>query len=231
VFYVSDFDPAGSFMPPSVARQIEYWRPVYAPELDVLLSPIVLTREQVIQYGLPPIPIKESDKRQNNFLAKYGVEGATELDALEALHPGELRKIIAAAAEPYRDLKIGRWLGKTEQEAEETAREAWAGTQETYAFPLYELKGKTREIVARYQDRLESLRQAMNADLEPVRAELDSLRQAIKADMEAFDLDLPPRPETELTVPDEFGGLFDSRRDYLEQLRYYKTTAPQEAQL
>ncbi|MBL8252756.1 MAG: hypothetical protein JNJ76_04050, partial [Candidatus Competibacter sp.] len=85
VFYVSDFDPAGSFMPPAVARQIEYWLPKYAPRLDVLLMPIVLTGEQVREYGLPPIPIKESDRRQAGFLEKYGVEGATELDALEAL--------------------------------------------------------------------------------------------------------------------------------------------------
>ncbi|HCB12424.1 MAG TPA: hypothetical protein DEP36_02475, partial [Gammaproteobacteria bacterium] len=90
VFYASDFDPAGSFMPASVARQIEFWLPTYAPGLNVLVLPIVLTKEQVQTYNLPPIPIKETDRRQDNFLAKYGVFGATELDALEALHPGEL---------------------------------------------------------------------------------------------------------------------------------------------
>lgn len=30
-----------------------------------------------------------------------------------------------------------------------------------------------------------------------------------------------------LHLPDEFAGLFDSRRNYLEQLRYYKTATPQ----
>ena len=53
VFYVSDFDPAGSFMPPSVARQIEFQRPKYAPDSDILLTPIILTREQV--YNGPQI--------------------------------------------------------------------------------------------------------------------------------------------------------------------------------
>lgn len=223
VFYVSDFDPAGSFMPPSVARQIEFWRPKYAPDLHVLLLPIVLTPEQVRRYQLPPIPIKETDNRQHNFLAKYGVEGATELDALEALHPGELRRIIIKAAAPYRDVEIERRLCQAELEAEEVVSEAWREPREAYALQLKSLKEKTKAIVVRYQDRLESLRQAMNADLEPVREEMESLRQAIKADMAAFDPYLPDRPESELTLPDEFTGLFDSRRNYLEQMRFYKT--------
>lgn len=223
VLYVSDFDPAGSFMPPSVARQIEYWLPVYAPGLDVLVLPVVLTCNQVTHYGLPPIPIKETDKRQDNFLAKYGVQGATELDALEAIHPGELRKIIIAAAAPYRDLEIGNRLMKAEQDAEEAAREAWRELSETYVKPLKALKSQTRDIVAGYQDRLESLRQAMNADLAPIREALDSLRQAINADRDQFTHDLPPRPESALTLPDEFTGLFDSRRGYLEQLPFYKS--------
>lgn len=225
VFYISDFDPAGSFMPPSVARQIEFWRPVYAPDLDILVTPIVLTKEQVIEHGLPPIPIKETDRRQNNFLARYGVEGATELDALEAIHPGELARIIRRAVAPYHDTQLSRRLADAEEDAEEAAREAWSQAEETYAFPLWELKGKTREVVSSYRDRLESLRQAMNADLEPIKEELDALRQAIKTDMDEFDPDLPPRPASGLTLPDEFDGLFDSRRDYLEQLRHYKTAA------
>lgn len=225
VLYVSDFDPAGSFMPPSVARQIEYWLPVYAPGLDVLVLPVVLTCEQVTRYGLPPIPIKESDKRQDNFLAKYGVQGATELDALEAIHPGELRKIILDAAAPYRDLEIGNRLSEAEREAEKVADKAWKELSETYVKPLNALKSQTQDIVASYQDRLESLRQAMNADLEPIQEELDSLRQAIIADMDKFEPDLPPRPESALALPDEFTGLFDSRRDYLEQLPFYKTNS------
>lgn len=230
VFYVSDLDPAGSFMPPSVARQIEFWRPVYAPGLDILVTPVVLTKEQVLEYGLPPIPIRETDKRQNNFLAKYGVEGATELDALEALHPGELARIIRQAVAPYHDTQIAQRLKEAEEEADEAAREAWSDAREVYGEQLKALKKKTRETVAGYRDRLESLRQAMNADLEPVKEELDGLRQAIKADMDKFDPELPPRPESDLTLPEKFAGLFDSRRDYMDQLQHYKTAASSDSQ-
>ena len=225
VLYISDFDPAGSFMPPSVARQIEYWLPVYAPNLNVLVLPVVLTCKQVNQYSLPPIPIKETDKRQDNFLTKYGVQGATELDALEAIHPGELRKIIIDAIEPYRDLDISDRMMEAEQDAEKAVRAAWKKLNQKYREPLTTLKSQTREIVAGYQDRLESLRQAMNADLAPIQEELESLRQAIITDMDEFEPELPPRPESTLSLPDEFAGLFDSRRDYLEQLPFYKTNS------
>src|SRR5262249_51819997 len=91
VFYISDYDPAGDGMPVAVARQIEFWLSQYAPGADIKLTPLVLTREQVVAYDLPRTPIKESDRRRANFEALHG-EGAVELDALEALHPGELRR-------------------------------------------------------------------------------------------------------------------------------------------
>lgn len=224
IFYISDFDPAGSFMPPSVARQIEYWRQDYAPGLDVLLKPIVLTREQVLKYNLPPIPIKETDKRQNNFLERYGVQGATELDALESLHPGELRKIIIDAAVPYLDSEIRQRIRQAGDDAAELAREAWLGTVENYVAPLKRLASQAREIAERYQERVDALQQAMEADLAPVRDGIESLRRDIKTAMEEFDPDLPEHPRSELTLPGEFDGLFDSRRNYLAQLAYYKAT-------
>ncbi|MBK8755558.1 MAG: hypothetical protein IPL99_29790 [Candidatus Competibacteraceae bacterium] len=56
VFYISDFDPAGSFMPPSVARQIEFWRTAYAPDLDVLLLPYCADARAGKALQTPPIP-------------------------------------------------------------------------------------------------------------------------------------------------------------------------------
>lgn len=89
VFYISDFDPAGCEMPQSVARQVEYWLSSQsnAAGAGVALTPVALTREQISAYELPRVPIKESDRRRANFEALHG-EGAVELDALEALHPG-----------------------------------------------------------------------------------------------------------------------------------------------
>jgi hypothetical protein len=39
---------------------------------------------------------------------------------------------------------------------------------------------------------------------------------------ETFDPDLPERPKAEVAEPDETDWLFDSGRDYLTQLEYYR---------
>lgn len=98
IFYISDFDPAGETMPISVARKIEY----LADSDDIKLKPLMLTKEQCVEYNLPRTPIKESDKRKNGFETRHGA-GATELDALEALHPGEMEEILRHEINPYVD--------------------------------------------------------------------------------------------------------------------------------
>ena len=66
ILYVSDFDPAGGGMPVSVARQIEYAIKDHASDMDIKLDPLILTCEQVEEYGLPRTPIKDSDRRKAN---------------------------------------------------------------------------------------------------------------------------------------------------------------------
>lgn len=102
VFYVSDFDPAGECMPVSVARKIEYFVRTYGIEQDIKLIPLMLTSVQCQTYNLPRTPIKDTERRKDGFEDRHGT-GATELDALEALYPGEMRKIIEEAIEPYFD--------------------------------------------------------------------------------------------------------------------------------
>lgn len=101
IFYISDFDPSGKQMPVSVARKAEFYaREVYGA--DVKLIPLMLTYDQVITYRLPGIPTKPTDSQAAGFVAKYG-DRATELDALEALHPGQLAKILERALVKYHD--------------------------------------------------------------------------------------------------------------------------------
>ena len=92
ILYVSDFDPGGMSMPVAVARKIEFYVRSHDETLDIQVRPVVLTEEQCIEYRLPRIPIKASEHRGAKFEERFG-EGMTELDALEALHPGELQRI------------------------------------------------------------------------------------------------------------------------------------------
>lgn len=103
VFYISDFDPSGENMPVSVARKIEYFIRLEDLEEHVKLKQIMLTAGQCKQYQLPRTPIKEGEKRKAGFEYRHGT-GATELDALEALHKGEMAQIIKEAILPYIDL-------------------------------------------------------------------------------------------------------------------------------
>ena len=100
IFYISDFDPAGEGMPISVSRKIEYM--IQGKGYDVKLIPMMLTPEQCIEYDLPRTPIKAGNTRKDDFENRHGA-GATELDALEALHPGEMESIITSEIENYFD--------------------------------------------------------------------------------------------------------------------------------
>jgi len=76
-------------------------------EQDIRLFPLVLTAGEVQAYRLPRLPIKESERRRSGFEQGYG-EGATELDALEAISSGTLARIVVEAVERYYDPDL-RW--------------------------------------------------------------------------------------------------------------------------
>src|SRR6516225_4286825 len=89
-------------MPLTVARKIEHQIYQRGLDLDIQVRVVALTKEQVIDYDIPPIPLKETEKRAANFHEQHGGLAA-ELDALEALHPGELRRILAQEIERHFD--------------------------------------------------------------------------------------------------------------------------------
>lgn len=102
IFYISDFDPAGEGMPISVSRKIEYFSQEAEQKRDIKLIPIMLTAQQCIEYKLPRTPIKSSNLRKDEFEERHGA-GATELDAMEALHSGEMKKLIMVVINEYFD--------------------------------------------------------------------------------------------------------------------------------
>ena len=141
IFYISDFDPAGNGMLTAVARQIEYYLESYAPGADIKLNPIVLTAEQVQKYRLPRIPIKESDRRKDNFEQVYGT-GAVELDAMEALYPGKLAHIVIENIMQFRDKELFGKVSKAKQEAWDKLKISQKRTIKPYQKNLNELKQK-----------------------------------------------------------------------------------------
>lgn len=133
IIYVSDFDPAGEGMPISAARKIEYFVRTYNLTQDIKLIPLLLTAEQCEQYSLPRAPIKNPRNNHQSYMARkkkfesrHG-SGATELDAMEALYPGEMAKIIETAIEPYFDVSAWNEAIRKNREVQERVREYLVG--------------------------------------------------------------------------------------------------------
>jgi hypothetical protein len=221
ILYISDFDPAGDFMPVGVARQIEYWRERYCSQ-EVKLQPIALTRDQVQQWRLPPIPIKESDLRANGFMDRWGVDGATELDALEALHPGELANIVRSAAAPYRDEALPRRLSRARRDAASVADSEWKEATADLSAELDTLRDDTQTVIDQYQDELNDLSERFNSDLAPLAERMQALLSRLEELRSDYRPELPERPEPETDGDDDIETLLDTNRDYMEQLRVYK---------
>jgi hypothetical protein len=220
IFYISDFDPAGEQMPVATARQIEFWRQDYAPDVEIKLISLALSREQVVQYRLPRTPIKESDKRKKGFEDRHG-EGAVELDALEALHPGELGRIVRNAIKPYFDEELTGRLAEISRGAQEDAEAEWEELMEAEASELEEIRRSAAEIVRQYEPRAAKLSRDFEAAMKPVQERLNAVQHAIQEKAGEFDITLPDRPQAVEADVDESEWLFDSSRSYLDQLECY----------
>ncbi len=117
VLYASDFDPSGHQMARSVARKLQALRDLRFSGLQIEVHRIALTLDQCVAHDLPSTPLKETERRADNWRRQTGRE-QTELDALLALHPGALRRIFEDAIKPFHDPTIDR-------RADEACR-AWA---------------------------------------------------------------------------------------------------------
>jgi hypothetical protein len=162
IFYISDFDPSGDQMPISVARKAEWFaREKYKFPCDVKLKSISLTYDQVLRYRLPGIPTKEGDRRARSFIERFG-DRATELDALEALHPGELAKIVREALEPYYDRENPKKIMDENDRIARTARQMIEAIRPKLEEALTGLKVEGLENL--------DLRQTINRDFTPPKA-------------------------------------------------------------
>jgi hypothetical protein len=171
IFYISDFDPGGEMMPLSVARLLEFYLNRFAAEVDVKLIHIALTKRQVIEYDLPKIPIKPKNKSKKSFEERHG-RGATELDALEAIHPGSLRQIVREVVEPYIDNDIQGQLDDALDEAKQVAQDAIDEALEAEQAKAQEIAEKAKKIYERWRQKQKAMAAHLDKELAPLRKEL-----------------------------------------------------------
>lgn len=226
ILYISDFDPAGQSMPVSAARKLEWLLQVAREDygkwgeipdsFSIQVQPAVLTREQVERYNLPRTPIKETERRAGRFEAVHG-EGAVELDALQALHPGALRMILEQTAEdmgwydPRFETEWRRWR----RETGDTIRQANQELAEPYADAFQELADQRDALQDEISERLAELA-SQYADLQ---ASVESdLGRWIEDNWEDIIADQPTEQFTYRPHP----PMFDSDRPYMQQISEYK---------
>jgi hypothetical protein len=234
IFYVSDFDGAGDGMPVQASRHLEYYIDQYAGGRDIKLTPIALTADQVRHYQLPCIPTKETDRSAKGFKERRGVEGQTELDALEAIYPGELARLISETIGPYRDESLPERMEEAAREAQETADDQLAEHLQEEASQVEELQQQIDAIVEEFKPGIaelnrrhaaeqEELIAELHARLAPLQESLQSLQEQVTSSVTNLRIELPDRPEANVNPGDESGFLYASDRDYTEQLKAYKS--------
>jgi hypothetical protein len=207
ILYVSDFDPAGASMPVAVARKIEWAVYDKGADLDIQVRPIVLTHEQCVQYHLPRTPIKETEGRAAVFEARFG-EGATELDALEALHPGELERILQQEINRYYDADLEGSIEDLAGAVGSDLDEVNATVRKRHAKAIADLKAEQKKLVAAVK--------AFEKKAGPV---LDRIREDLEAEApDVADYDWPEPDDGD----DDDDPLFDSTREFVEQVDRYK---------
>ena len=212
ILYLSDFDPAGLSMPVAVSRKIEKFILDYGtPDMDIKLLPVVLSHDQCKKYQLPRTPLKETELRAGKFQARFG-EGATELDALEAVVPGELDRLLTETIRRYRDTELQVKMDDIRESLQDTMDRYRDDIREDFADEIEDIEREYSALTADYSERFAMLKDRVQ-----------SVWQDIQDRMEQVDADLswvePPDHQ-----PDESGNvvLFDSGRDYFEQLQEYK---------
>jgi hypothetical protein len=221
IIYVSDFDPAGEGMPVAVARQVQYWQEALEITGDVSIEHVALTHDQAVTFELPRTPIKDTDRRAGRFETRYGA-GATELDALEALHPGTLAEVAWHAMQPHIDSNLRRRLTLAQVEAQRIISEQWAEASLALQVAADRLTSEARAVAAEHAERIATLVAEQLSNLEPFAERAAQLQAEAEQLAARLDIDLPARPEPEIEGTDGRPLLFDSRRDWLEQLQVFK---------
>lgn len=212
IFYVSDFDPAGAGMPVSMSRKLEYFVRHMGLDIDIKLFPVMLTYAQTKQYSrLLPTPIKETERRKDKFEAKYGA-GAVELDALEALYPGELARILSREMSRYYDSSLERRMMQARYDIRTRLEKEQSQVHRRYQDEIDALNEEWADIQERIKALLTSHTAKRSALWEEISADLDANLPEISKD------DIPEAVEAD----ERPGALYDSQRDYLTQNRVYQ---------
>jgi len=173
VFTMSDFDPSGHQMPISIGRKLQALRDLLFPDLQFEVHPVALTLDQAIALDLPSEPLKETEKRADNWREAMGRE-QTEIDAAVELHADYLTTLLIDAIAAYFDETLASRI--------ETVRDDWRSDAQTEIDKVLD--------PSIFEDLTDEAEQVIR-DAE---SELDDIKERASDAIESVTVNLPPMP-------------------------------------
>jgi hypothetical protein len=212
----SDCDPAGWNMPVSIARKLQALkafgdvevpvetsdgygstRVVPLGDLDFEVYRAAVLPDQVMEYGLPSSPLKETEKRADRWREAWGID-QTEVDALTTPAMADtLREIAWRALDPFYDWTLDQRVME--------ARAAWEDEA---------IRVATEQIGP---EQLGRLHQAATTRLASIRSQVDALREAMRIDADDLQLPTPVIPTAHVNGGPRPPLLVDSCWSFAEQ--------------
>jgi hypothetical protein len=142
-----------------------------------------------------------------NVRARFG-EGATELDALEALRPGELERILEREIARYYDAGLAERIEAIAAEVQTDIDSINVRIRKRHAKAITAIeteRNKVIEAIAAFEKKARPVLRKIERDLEAEATDVDNYEW--------------PEPDEGDEDPDP---LFDSTREYLDQIGRYK---------
>jgi hypothetical protein len=202
VFYISDFDPAGRSMPKAFARKVEYMvynnlkRDYAITDAEIKIDLVALTGNQVKQYNLPTAPIDEEKLKNKSYLKRtqkfYNLYGVRGIVELEAL-------------EALHPNSLKSMLSKR--------------------INIFYDKDVTKQL-GEWQEKIDELVEEAIKDVDFESIKKEAIDKPDWSEVkEYYDDNIDdqiPEAEHDTEKEEKIFWLYDSRRDYMEQLKAYR---------
>lgn len=205
VLYLSDFDPRGEMtMTVGVSRIVE-WMLENIEQFegfDFKLKKLILTREQIEEFNLPPAPVKSTESMKKRWDEHVGI-GICEIDSIETLFATDMVGILRGELDRYFPPEHLRYIRNFNDRLNDAISEYNHATEER-------VDEITDSIRKELEPRLDDWSKSISIDLSTEHEKVTEL-------IEDFE-----EPDWEVDDGDENEWLFGSDRSYLTQLREYK---------
>jgi len=236
VFYISDYDDQGVCMPEAVSRKVQFWNAYeHNNKLDVKLCHVALTKNQIERYDLPANPTKVFKKQPIDFkrsriqqryteTVRKRHPRSTELDALEALHPGELGRILTEALSQFVDVQLQERINDA---VEDYRTKIYNTVYEAVMLNDEEITKLIEAFDAQYEEVNKTIRELrgivgkIKETVEPINKQIIDYQNYF-LDYELGKMDALELPQPKVKGDSDINWLYDSNLGYFDQTKRLK---------